>query len=648
MKSSELVKAKELPPGYHNHGGTANPHPADKPHRPGTQQEKWHLEHGLTNTWYEQHGTTREEYVKEHGEPEAKPRKKPERKPKEPKEKEPKEEAHDPEKVKQATGGTIGWKANRSLIETHPELTTKTKEAKELMQKLESEGHPPRYVLRECLRYMGENLRQDVDDMLSKQPEELQKEFVHSIMDGVCNDPIGKGVLGRMFVGNPKKAGKTNAYFRTQSMQMCFYENNTFKEKNQTWWPETVYDPVREENTQWFWSFPECKTASVFAHEYGHCISSSVSTLKGLLTTFDFSERYGLKDRLMPDLNVNIVSKGRDAREDALYILDNDLYYQRGSDGKEMAEKVKAIIDRHPEYIATIERAEIYGREYDNVVVLKKNPKEAYRKLMEKHGNLETALQKEIGEVDYSYKQKQSVARDKECERVYEKLFGKGTCVPTDVYTQYGTYAGAPYTWKDDTRKAKISAKRAEERFAEAYWDVTIRGDKANTMSKMLVAHSYYEQEKLLNGYEGTFEEYLKDKVGIDKSTERIIKSYKEDSIRKHRAFIMSVSKQFDNKVRKSGLTHVGIVEREQLGEKWILIDGYSHAKTLRGVKSDVKATLMQYSPSEAEGLDRAEGDEWIVPQSEGYKDEEYTGYYLDVEEVHEGLWYVHGFVQVY
>ena len=67
MCDCDLITKVKCPEGQHAHSGYTTCHSPDKPHRPGTTADLFHKQNGINNTWFEKHGTTREQYEKEHG-----------------------------------------------------------------------------------------------------------------------------------------------------------------------------------------------------------------------------------------------------------------------------------------------------------------------------------------------------------------------------------------------------------------------------------------------------------------------------------------------------------------------------------------------------------------------------------------------------
>ena len=702
-KSSEIDKAKELPPGYHNHGGTANPHPADKPHRPGTQQEKWHLEHGLGNNWYAQHGTTREEYVKEHGEPEAKPRKKPVRGKKD---EEPKEDITDYSQVE--FKGVMQWNCEKEIKHSFKAEYEKVEKLQSRLDKYKEMGYENSTVYHKVFdAYMKEQgIEPKISPrLLNELPKEVCYDLFQSMINSMKECPFGASAVGNIECFRDPKFNKEIMHFNCDKNGRGFgfglnmrlldgRPQDTSPQKSI--WVLKDGDTVREDildadgnPTEWGFHFDDKSTyAQSIIHEYGHSLDYAIGSMLVLSNLkYDPVKVNTEFSDLVKSLNSENVRTGE--RAHIGYTNFDRIYGFFSPDEKELAEKHeltslntrRLYIDSsvYKEYKKEIDEffdkkgMEVIGSvpEKTNYVyykirnINKKLSEEQVEKLRKDGvgslGKYSSMLSSHVAE--------NTINRVRECEELYKKLYDVDVIDPTQVYSGYGFSGIKMMSPKTDIAKKDeyFRARACKERLAEAYQDVLLRKERSNSMSRLLYAHTQYEILQLTKGYGGTFEDFINDKVGKEKFAERIVKSTlrtldqkyidhvrksleidKQNTIRKHQAFIMSVSKQFDSKVLKSGLTKVGIIERVQEGEKWILFDGYSHKKTLAGVKSDVRATLMQYSPSEAEALDGVDDDSWVVPESEAYNDGDYKGYYLDVEEMHEGLWYVHGFCSVH
>lgn len=128
--------------------------------------------------------------------------------------------------------------------------------------------------------------------------------------------------------------------------------------------------------------------------------------------------------------------------------------------------------------------------------------------------------------------------RVEECADLYKKIYKVDRIDPSEVYSGYG-WSGFD-SWKksteeytgDEPRRKGWNPKTSAcmERMAEAYQDVMVRKDRSNSMSRLLYAHTQYELLQITKGYKGTFEEFIRDKVGMDKFEERIIKNVRDNT----------------------------------------------------------------------------------------------------------------------
>lgn len=103
----------------------------------------------------------------------------------------------------------------------------------------------------------------------------------------------------------------------------------------------------------------------------------------------------------------------------------------------------------------------------------------------------------------------------KEIESVYKELYGISDedFNPLDVYSEYGLYGTAGMLGLDEYREATNYSDYTHERIAEAYADVAIRGDKANSMSTLIVAYVNYTINQVYSGSSKDFRTFVKESM---------------------------------------------------------------------------------------------------------------------------------------
>ena len=112
----------------------------------------------------------------------------------------------------------------------------------------------------------------------------------------------------------------------------------------------------------------------------------------------------------------------------------------------------------------------------------------------------------------------------KEVESLYLELYKQEEIIPSEVYSGYG-YLGDNDEWgRTSVPNKRVGRDNSHERIAEAFSDVIVRGDKANSMSNLLVSGIQYYIGALLNGNLKSFTEYMRENYTPETIGERIIK----------------------------------------------------------------------------------------------------------------------------
>ena len=460
------IQKKQCPEGFHSHPNNTRCHPINQPHRPGSKAEKEHFEMGLDNSWYEQHGTTKEEYDKEHGGDSG------EEKPKGPEEEPEQTPEKEPEKPSAPQNPVSGFKSDSKIEDKLKPVYDRKDKIIKAREKFydhydDSKSQVDNWTgfLKEC----------GFDTTLSPNSKKLLKSLSHETV----RDIIGSyaEVAQVMPVG----------MFAIQDIRMSTRETNAplmncdpltgdftlfvkvMGDTQSIYSQVKVLDPITEKRETWSFHFNGATSSNCIAHEYGHNISSLLCMMNILKEEgeTDFSDPLAVRKKFTP------------------VTYDRTALHGKYSSWKE-SEEMKSHI----------------------------------RKL-------------------FAEQERRNRERYRDCRQAYSELFGieLSKIQPSDVYSGYGYYMNSwtrevYYRDKDEEGYSKVldspvngTTNAIDEVLAEAYCDVTIRKDKANSMSVLHVAHTQYELAQITYGYEGTFMDYIKEYVGLDRFKERIVKN---------------------------------------------------------------------------------------------------------------------------
>ena len=569
MSDWSEIEKKQCPDGFHSHPNNTRCHPISQPHRPGSKAEKEHFEMGLENSWYAQHGTTKEEYEKEHAEDtkEKEPEKPEEEKtPEKEPEKEPEPEVPSDEPI-----GSIRYEAVRDMNRNYPEARKTVQEYKERFEKVTND---PEYKDKSNIEIYSAVFGDDVvyknhfngmedREFISQFSREQLYDFIRCSIESSENFPA----VSFMFK-NVQKYPRAVMAYDGRDMGLCLNPDKALNPNVDMGTREvTIKDPITKEDSVWSFHFKGANTTNSVQHEFGHGVSRYLACLKASMEYPSTSEVKDLDAKVTHAIEESGAVEDHDnilygASLNRNYLSSHSLPYigyksigwgherpnkwrypyvfvPRSYYGYENPEEQKEILDRiYKEYSKHLEDTDFemdpepmeYSEDGRTKYAFKLRRKEsASRKRLDavKESKDFEGLAKEFAK-SYSsdpvqYEMQKN--RVRECEALYKKIFKVKKIIPSDVYSGYGYYGVSVFMTEGKAMEKKgLNEVNSDEILAEAYSDVSVRKERANSMSQLLVAHTYYEQAQIMDGYEGSFEDYVKEKVGMDLFKERIIK----------------------------------------------------------------------------------------------------------------------------
>ena len=647
-ESSEIVKAKDCPGGMHAHTGYTECHPLDKPHRPGTSADLYHRQMGIANSWYERHGTTQDDYDKEHPKDDGKDRTEDNTSDDT---SSPSDDSNDYSKVE--FKGIMKWDCNKELKSLMPKEYDRVEKAQRKLDSLRYSNKTNVQIYRAVMgeyfkgqkararagdgMMFGEGVLDDTDiEMflspvnINKMPKDIFLSFMDESLKSIRECPFGAYAFQNMTASDKQdceimhycwsegKAGRPGFHFN-----MKYFKGRKLRNE-----PDRVINAKGEETTWGFHFAGERTYADCINHEYGHSLDFMISALQEISSKNQMNPdskreitRNDLKDLLneyrtdSSDWNSRFVYLSevghyrinlKDA-PDKKFLLDNNLV---GSTQLDINEKMwnehkDEILDmlkeRGYEYIIESDipnrnsKGKIDELNRGRITVFLKDTTE-YKVSKLPDSEMEKIKEKgltgycaSISSYGYSNVYANTIRRIDECAELYKKIYNVDRIDPTDVYSGYG-WAGprrnaivdvpkgdTPFNREpranrefDRTREYTQLGDACMEKLAEAYSDVMLRQDDANSMSKLIYAHVQYELHQLMTGYEGTFEDFVRDKIGMDKFERLITKSLNTDvnqrfitevrksiqrqqtnTILEHQAFISTISAQFNKKMHR-------------------------------------------------------------------------------------------------
>lgn len=541
MKDNRVIKRKKgCPEGMHTHPNRDDCHPISLRHRVGSMAWKDHVAMGL-----------------ETPEGEEKPEeKKPEKK--EPKKDEPKEKKEPDAKIKPYTKGapkpdglkyTMGF-TRTQLKEKCPEYVQKAEESAKAVRDA--------YDGIEWDKVDASNVNDVVDDYLKKcgvdtralehswfgkfnfadEPIECAKTTLENFTKVAEEYPYAL----KSFHGFGTAIGGVESY--DPSAQTIEFNHHYFSRGNDDFCTKTEgKDPETGEITPWGFHYSGTTYNNCVQHEFGHLVDSYVSEMvkqtyvdrpqKPKEPEYKF-ERFTkeTEDAMTDAIDLYLLGSGgvKSVNYDENYgtyriYCTGDIYSNYKKDIKQN------LKDKGVKGITSVRAYRSYSSNGSVVIYLQtrkikvETPQEEEKGERKKFEGKE-GWQNNLGRArDDEFKSKVLIDRAKECEEIYKKLYGVTKIIPSEVYSGYGYY-GVSTTLMDGKKKRTMSTQ-ASERMAEAFNDVMVRGDKANSMSQLYVAHLEYEHYQCMTGdFEKTFYDFIMNDVGKDKFKERIIKGF--------------------------------------------------------------------------------------------------------------------------
>lgn len=338
-----------------------------------------------------------------------------------------------------------------------------------------------------------------------------------------------------------------------------------------------VYDPETKKAEKWGFHHFSGSNISSFTHEYGHLMNHLLILLStknnSLLTsTPKFAEGWNEKKKeISQDLEdldfVSYVSLSTDHTDTSISlrikVKDADDKFTKDSD---YHKKVFEVLEKYGlrEAISTpvTKPKHTYGRNPEYYVdvdiscppIYRSHIAEPSQELVEliSDCNDNLSFKKLLATETFEDNRGNMPMKDiiinlvQECESLYKEMYNVEKIIPSDVYSGYG-YLGSSTrlkkwrdnkkytspekdryepekTWRGTRYASDILENASEERVAEAFADVMARGEKANSMSTLLVRCVEYNIHRYLSGEKKTFTEYMREKLDFSTIGEPIVK----------------------------------------------------------------------------------------------------------------------------
>lgn len=520
------ISKKKCPEGYHVHiGFSKNCHPIDKPHKPGTKANAWHQAHGLVTA--------------EGGKEEDKPK---EKKPEEKKEEYEEDESDKPftEGIPKAVSVKESKNISRkAIIESNSKLYKDyTSDIKKMRENLSNaDWDNPKMsnakMFKEIMSDYEERYGLDLKlpSSFSKIPKEVFKSQMENMVTIFEEYPLlvtrfngfqacGRGALMRCTFDNAIQ------------YHLPSFENSSMIDKDISY-KINAKDPISKKDTEWFFHFDGSTRGNSVFHEFGHAFDNTLFALTQYVKG-DYSES-SFDDSTIKDLNeslsniaerrnMKVVQGVEDRGEYLTMVFKGRMYMSSWNDIKTACENAGLVIDEN--LYGTGKRGEC---EIHILNPNKSDKKEATAKKFSDMNHEDFIKMNKVTSWNLKIDVKSddfSVKRIRECEEMYKELYNLTEIEPSDVYSTYGYYGvseGNSYARTGSTKR--LEGTCAKERMAEAMEDVMHRKEKANSMSQLIVCHTQYEMYQIAMGdFDMTFKDYIKNKVGVEKFKERIVK----------------------------------------------------------------------------------------------------------------------------
>lgn len=294
-------------------------------------------------------------------------------------------------------------------------------------------------------------------------------------------------------------------------------------------------DPKTGKKSKWAWSVHGSTKYDCFSHEWGHVMLQAMCLLKHLHKSDEFADADSVQE-LEQYLKDTFKTELKDLVEE-LEIDSDELEVDIGD------YTPVVTFDKREEY----DLEELYSKVSPKgwtVIGTTANGKWAIAPLPNSHDipSLRYNISKALGgdmkglrklmEYDKNIWYKTEIHPIKrelviECERIYKELYGLDEVIPSDAYTGYGYLAvsGELKSWTYDNMDLQpMTGDHADERVAEAFHDVIVRGDKANSLSNIMVSAVQYYIYSSLNGIEESFSDFVRKNYTKEDIGELIVK----------------------------------------------------------------------------------------------------------------------------
>lgn len=316
---------------------------------------------------------------------------------------------------------------------------------------------------------------------------------------------------------------------------------------------EKMTDPITKEVTDWGFHHQGSNYFDSFSHEYGHLMMRIFGEITAEYRGAESKDSMNRRADAWVEENDELFEWFRENSpgnfSDRYPSKSTDIFNNLGksfsfliSDGVTRRDDVKAFTSKFKKYLkekgynVKVEDAP-YGVDYQiepiDSEVQSKPWHPSKRKLSEdyqaKRKSIKTPKQFRDSFLDSSKDDGNYVLNGiyidfiNEVEEIYKEMYKLDEIVPSDVYSGYG-YLGNNKQWEQKMPKKRNVRLNAHERVAEAFSDVIVRGDKANSMSNLLVAGIQYYISARFNGDDKTFTEYMRENYTPETIGERIVK----------------------------------------------------------------------------------------------------------------------------
>ena len=311
---------------------------------------------------------------------------------------------------------------------------------------------------------------------------------------------------------------------------------------------EDIVDPTTKNLEKWGFHHQNSNYFDSFSHEYGHLMFRIFGTLK-----------FALSDKLSDVETTESKKKREDAwREEATEISDKikDIFSEyskdvmipehnmtrsdsyrgeftfliRGAEREELVTQIKELRKFLKTKGYNLKTSDFYGS-CDFMIKCVDSENKAWHT---SHAEIPSfADEYSMDELRKIYRTPRDEGKEitkhykdfiEEVESLYLELYKQEKIIPSEVYSGYG-YLGNVDEWgRSSVPNKRVSRDNSHERIAEAFSDVIVRGDKANSMSNLLVSGIQYYIGALLNGNLKSFTEYMRENYTPETIGERIIK----------------------------------------------------------------------------------------------------------------------------